>query len=71
MVVPDPLQELEAGILAFVENKVEQDCGHSLALQQLPGFGSRGGHRGPVAKVLKVDPQLLLHRDLVLDHQNR
>ncbi len=71
MVMPDPLKQLEAGVLTFVQHQVEQHGGHPFPFEQRHRLGCGRGGRRPVAKVVQVDGQLLLHRGLVLDHQHR
>ena len=71
MVLADPRQQLESRVLPLVEHEVQQHRGDALVLEQVACFGSRGGNRWPVTEIVEVDAQLLQHRRLVLDHQDR
>jgi hypothetical protein len=70
MVVADPRQQLEPRILTLVEDQVEQHGSHPLVFEERHRLRRRGRPRGPVAEVVQVDSQLLLHRRLVLDDQH-
>ena len=52
MVVADPGQELETGVLALVEHEVEKHRRDPLVLEHVARLGHRGGYRGPVTEVV-------------------
>jgi len=70
VVVANPGEQVEPCLLSFVEHQVEQDGGHTLACKELHRIRRRRCDRGAIAEVVEVDPQLLLHGCLVLDHQH-
>ncbi len=70
MVLADPGQQLETRVLLLVQDQVQQHRGDALVLEQVARLGSRGGNRWTVTEVVQVDPQLLQHRGLVLDHEH-
>ena len=71
MMLTDPLKQLETRILAFVKDEVKQDRGDPFPFEELARLGRRRCGRRPVSEVVQVDPQLLLRRGLILDHQYR
>ena len=71
MVLPDPRQKLEAGVFSLVEDQVEQHRGHPLVLEHITSLLRGGGNRRSVTEVVQVDPKLLEHGGLVLDHEDR
>ncbi len=70
MVLPDPCQQLEAGVLVLVQDEVKEDGGHAFVLEHIARLAHRGGYGRPVAEVVQVDTQLLQHRRLVLHDQD-
>ncbi len=66
----NPGQEVEAGVLALVEHEVQEHAGDPFPLEEDHGLGRGGGRERLVAEVVEVDPQLVLHRALVLDDQH-
>jgi len=70
MVSANPGQQVEARFLALVEHEIEQDARDPFPLKQIHGVRRRRRHQGVVAKVVKVNAKLLLHRGFVLHHEH-